>query len=89
MVKGYFWKFKVEYDQTFAAIIKQMVFKVFFAIAAFFNLDIKQVDLKRIFLYDFINQLIYIDIYKELKVKTNRNMLYKLLKILYKLKQLP
>lgn len=64
-----------------------MIFQVFFAIAAFFDLDIEQIDVKMAFLYDLINQLVYIDISKKSEIKANWNMVYKLLKTLYDLKQ--
>lgn len=35
-----------------------MIFRVLFAIAAYFSLDINQIDLKSVFLYELINQLI-------------------------------
>lgn len=40
-------------------------------------------------MYDFINQLIYIDISKEIKLATNRDIVYKLVKDFYNLKQSP
>lgn len=48
-----------------------MVFKVLFAIAAFFDHDINQIDIKTIFLYSFINQLVYIEIPKSTKLEKN------------------
>lgn len=41
-----------------------MVFRVFFAIAAFYDLDIDQIDVKTAFLYGDINQLLYIELLK-------------------------
>lgn len=66
-----------------------MTFRVLFTIAAFFDLDINQMDVKTAFLYGLINQLVYIDISKVSKLKTNREMVYKLLKDHYQLKQFP
>ena len=51
-----------------------MAFRVFFAITAFFDLDINQIDIKTAFLYGFINQLVYIEIFKGIETKANRNM---------------
>lgn len=56
-----------------------MAFCVFFAIAAYFDLDINQIDVKTAFLYGFINQLIYVEIPKETKTKKIQNMICKLL----------
>lgn len=49
MVKRYFQQFEIDFDQNFATVVKLMIFRVLFAIAAFFNLDIKQIDLKTVF----------------------------------------
>lgn len=46
-------------------------------------------DIKTAFLYGFINQFVYIEIPKSTKTKTNCNMVCKLLKTLYGLKQSP
>lgn len=86
MVKGYFQQFGIDFDQTFAAIVKLMAFRVFFTIAAFFNLDIDPIDIKIAFLYGLINQLVYIEMPKGTKTKINQDMVYKLLKALYGLK---
>lgn len=63
-----------------------MVFRVSFAIIAFFNLNINQMDIKIAFLYGFINQLIYIDILKSSKTKANWDIVCKVCKALYGLK---
>lgn len=65
-----------------------MTFQVLFAITAFFDLDIEQMDDKTAFLYSFIDQLVYINILKKLEVEANCNIVYKLLKTFYSLKKL-
>ena len=64
-----------------------MAFRVLFAIAAFFDLNIDQINVKTAFLYGPINQLVYVEISKGTETKANRNMVCKLLKALYDLKQ--
>ena len=64
-----------------------MAFRIFFAITAFFNLNINQMDVKIVFLYNLINQLVYVEIPKGKEIKANCNMVCKLLKALYGLKQ--
>ena len=54
----------VDFDQTFAAIVKPMAFQAFFAIAAFFNLDIEQKDVKIAFFHGIIDQLLYVEVPK-------------------------
>lgn len=66
-----------------------MAFRVLFAIAAFLDLDINQLDVKTAFLYGLIDQLMYVEIPKGSETKTNCDKVCKLLKALYDLKQLP
>ncbi len=66
-----------------------MAFRVLFAVAAFFDLDIDQMDVKTAFLYGLIDQLVYVDISKGSETEANRVMVCKLLKALYGLKQSP
>lgn len=67
-----------------------MAFRVLFAIAAFFDLDIDQMDIKTAFFYGLNDQLMYVEILKCIKSDKSRNMVCKLLlKALYDLKQLP
>lgn len=46
-----------------------MTFRVLFAIITFFNLNINQIYIKTAFLYNLINQLIYIELPKIQKQK--------------------
>lgn len=64
-----------------------MAFCVFFALVAFYDLDIDQINVKTAFLYGFINQLIYIEIPKDTETDANQSIVCKLLKTLYGLKQ--
>ena len=64
VVKGYLHQFWIEFDQTFASVVKPIAFRVLFAIAAFLDLDIDQMDIKTAFLYGLIDQLVYIEILK-------------------------
>lgn len=66
-----------------------MAFKVLFSITAFYNLDINQIDVKIAFLYGLIDQLVYVKIPKGTELKSNQNIIFKLLKAFYGLKKLP
>lgn len=63
--------------------MKLIIFKVIFIIIVYYNLDISQIDVKIVFLYKLINQLIYIKPLKDIEIKTNINLVCKLLKVLY------
>ncbi len=66
-----------------------MAFRILFALAAFFDLDINQMDVKTAFLYGLIDQLIYMQISKGTETEATNNMVCKLLKAFYGLKQSP
>ncbi len=89
VVKGYLQQFGVDFDQTFAAVVKPMAFRVLFAIAEYYDLDIDQMDVMTAFLYGLIDWLIYVEIPKGTETEANRDMVCKLLKALYRLKQSP
>lgn len=63
-----------------------MVFRVLFAIATFFDLDIDRINVKTTFLYKLIDQLVYVEVSKGTESEDNQNIVYKLLKALYDLK---
>ena len=87
VVKGYSQQYRVDFDQTFVVIIKLIAFRIFFAVVAFYNLDIDQINVKIALLYSFIDQLVYVEILKRIETDANQDMVCKLLKILYGLKQ--
>ncbi len=89
VVKGYLQQFGIDFNQTFAAMVKPMAFRVLFAIAAYYDLDINQMDVKTAFFYSLIDQLVYIQIPKDSEDSTNSGKVCKLLKALYGLKQAP
>ena len=89
VIKGYLQQFGVDFDQTYASVVKPMAFRTLFALAAFFDLDIDQMDVKMAFLYGLIDQLIYIEIPKGTETEATKNMVCKLLKAIYGLKQSP
>lgn len=89
MVKSYLYQFSINFDQTIIAIIKLMAFRVLFVIVTFYDLDIDQIDIKTTFVYGLINQLIYIEIPKNIETDVNKNMVCKVLKALHNLEQLP
>lgn len=55
VVKGYLQQYGIDFDQTYGAAVKPMAFRVFFAIAAYFDLDIDQMGMKTAFLYGLID----------------------------------
>lgn len=72
VVRGYLQQFGIDIDQTFAAVVKGMGFRVLFAIATYYDLDIDQIDVKTTFLYGLIDQLVYVQFQKALKMPPTR-----------------
>ena len=60
VVKGFEQRFGIDYNQTYAAVIKPMSYKVLFVLAAFYNLHIEQMDVIMAFLYGELSKVIYI-----------------------------
>ncbi len=69
--------------------MKPMAFHGLFAIAAYYNLDIDQMDVKTAFLYGLIDQLIYVEMPKGTETSERWDLVCKLHKALYWLKQSP
>lgn len=87
VIKGYLQQFGIDFNLIYAFVVKPMVFRTLFALAAFFDLKINQIDVKTAFLYGLIDQLIYMEVSKSTETEVTKNMLCKLLKALYSLKQ--
>lgn len=60
-VCGFEQRVGVDYRETFASIVKPMSYKASFAIAAALNLGIEQVNVKTAFLYEIIDEEIYVE----------------------------
>ena len=88
VVKGYLQQVGVYFDQTFAAVVKPMAFRVLFAIAAFYDLDIEQTDVKTAFLHGIIDQLLYVEVPKGYEQQW-KDQVCLLKKALYGVKQSP
>lgn len=65
-----------------------MVFRALFAIAASYDLDIEQMDVKTTFLYGIIDQLLYVEVPKRYEQQW-KNQVCLLKRVLYKLNNHP
>lgn len=86
VVKGYQQQYGIDYDQTFAAVVKPMAFRALFAIAAYYDLDIEQMDVITTFLNGIIKELIFIHLPEGYE---KPGVVCRLRKGLYGLKQSP
>lgn len=86
-VRGFSQEAGIDYHETFATVVKPMSYKILFAIAAAFNLEIEQMDVKTAFLYGEIDEEVYVEQPEGMTDGTDR--VWKLRKALYGLKQAP
>ena len=87
VVKGFEQQFGVDYNETFASVVKPMSYKALFAIAASLDLEIEQMDVKTAFLYGSIEDEIYVE--QPEGFNDNSGRVCRLNKALYGLKQSP
>ena len=77
-------QYEFDYDQTFAAVVKFMIFRILFAFAVYHDLNIDQMDVATVFLNGIIDQLIYVELFIEFE---SPGKTCKLKKSFYGLKQ--
>ena len=61
VVKGFEQQFGIDYDQTYAAVVKPMSYKVLFALAAQYDWEIEQMDVKTAFLHGELQETVYME----------------------------
>ena len=87
VVKGYGQQQGIDYDETFASVVKPMSYKALFAIAAALDLEIEQMDIKTAFLYGNVQEDIFVE--QPHGLGDDSGQVCKLNKALYGLKQSP
>lgn len=87
VVQGFEQTYGVNYDQTFASVVKSMSFKALFAIMAHYDLDCEQMDVITAFLNAPLKETIYVEQSKG--YEQGGNMVCLLQRALYGLKQSP
>ena len=86
VVRGFEQRAGVDFNETFASVVKPMSYKAIFAMAAALDYEIEQMDVKTAFLYGNIEEDIYIE---QPTGFSTGNLVCKLKKTLYGLKQSP
>ena len=81
--------FGIDYLETFAPVVKLTTLRVLFALIAIFDLECDQMDVVTAFLNGDLDQEIYMMIPEGLRTPENEDMVCKLQKSLYGLKQSP
>jgi hypothetical protein len=87
VIQGFKQQKGLDYNKTFASVVKPMSYKLLFALTAAYNLKIEQINVKTAFLYGEINVDIYMEQPERFFSKKRPNQVYKLKKALYSLKQ--
>ena len=86
VVRGFEQIHGVNYDQTFASVVKSMSFKALFAIMAYYDLECEQMDVITAFLNALLKETIYVE---QPTGYATGNSVCLLLRALYGLKQSP
>jgi len=87
VAKGYSQKFGEDYDATFAPVAKQTTFRTLLTIAAVRNMKVRHFDIKTAFLNGDITEDLYMSQPEGYVAKGTENLVCKLTKSLYGLKQ--
>ena len=88
VVRGFEQEQGLDYNETFASVVKPMSYKALFALAAAHDLELEQMDVKTAFLYGDIEEEIYVERPPEVGEK-HSGKVCRLNKALYGLKQSP
>ena len=89
VAKGFTQKFGIDYNETFAPVMKYTSLRIILAIATIRDYEIKQFDVETAFLHATVKEEIYVEQPQGFQVKDKEQLVCKLNKSLYGLKQAP
>ena len=89
VVKGFGQKKCVDFEEIFSLVVKISSIRVVLGLAASLNLEIEQLDVKTTFLHGNFGEEIYTEEPEGFNVKSKEELVCKLKKSLYELKQAP
>ena len=88
IVKGYSQQYGSDYFETFAPVAKMVTLQVLLTLAAFFDLEIDQIDIITAFQNLYLTEEVYMKISKGCTILSlSSGLIVQLIKILYDLKQ--
>lgn len=79
----------IDHDHTFAQVITFTTIRTIIALVAHLDLALERIDILTAFLNGDLEQIVYISVPEGFKISSNQNLVCKLLKFLYGLKQPP
>ncbi|KAG8479264.1 hypothetical protein CXB51_029046 [Gossypium anomalum] len=87
VAKGYIQKEDIDFTETFSPVSSKDSFRIIMALVAHFDLELHQMDVKTAFLNGDIEETIYMVQPENFELKDSKNMVCKLTKSIYGLKQ--
>ena len=89
VAKNYAQRGGIDYDKEFSPVVKHSLIQILLALVAQYELKLDQLDVKTTFLYDELDEEIFMSQPMGFKTVGKKNIVCKLKKSLYGLKQLP
>jgi|SRR5947207_911982 len=87
IARGFNQIYGIDYLDTYVPVVKLVFIKILLAIAAIFNLEMHQMNIVMAFLVEKLKKKIYMK--QSEGYKDDKDMVYRLIKSLYELKQVP
>ena len=87
MAKGFTQKGGIDYKETFSPVSKKESLRIIMALVAHFDLELHQMDVKTAFLNGSLEEKVYMDQPEGFSIKRKEQMVFKLNKSIYELKQ--
>ena len=88
-MNGFGQKKDVDFEEIFSLVVKMSHIRVFMGLTASLNLEIERLDVKTTFLHCDLEKEIYMEQFEGFSVKGKTELMGKLKKNLYRLKQAP
>ena len=87
VVKGYTQREGIDYNEIFSPVVKHSSIRILLTLVAQYELELDHLDVKTAFLYDNFDEEIFMSQPTGFKPARKENIIYKLKKSLYGLKQ--
>ena len=65
--------YDLDYKKIYVCIIKSVIYQILLALAAFFNLEIEQVDFLSVYLHNNLNEKTYVEQFKRFEIDEINN----------------
>lgn len=87
VAKGYSQQYGIDYQETFSPVVRYSTIRMLLALSAEYNMSIDHLDVKTAFLNGELEETVYMEQPEGFEVPGSENMVYKLNKAVYGLKQ--